>query len=55
MDMNALHVHLIRQSDCPDIQVVDYIDKTVPVLVRMAANRRAGYQALGYRSKQYLT
>lgn len=31
-----------------DVLVVDYVDELVPVLVRMAAKRRAGYRALGY-------
>jgi superfamily II DNA or RNA helicase len=31
-----------------NVLVVDYIDEGVPVLVRMAAKRRAGYRALGY-------
>src|SRR5438046_5574513 len=32
-----------------EILVYDYVDATVPVLARMAAKRRAGYRALGYR------
>lgn len=31
-----------------DVVVFDYVDSAVPVLVRMAAKRRAGYRALGY-------
>jgi len=31
-----------------EVLVVDYVDGSVPVLVRMAAKRRAGYRALGY-------
>lgn len=31
-----------------DVLVIDYVDSTVPVLVRMAAKRRVGYRALGY-------
>ncbi len=31
-----------------DVVVVDYVDRTVPVLARMAAKRRTGYRALGY-------
>ncbi len=31
-----------------DVLVVDYVDKAVPILARMAAKRRAGYRALGY-------
>lgn len=31
-----------------DVVVFDYVDRAVPVLVRMAAKRRAGYRALGY-------
>ena len=32
-----------------DALVFDYVDEQVPMLARMAAKRRAGYQALGYR------
>ena len=32
-----------------DVVVYDYIDAGVPILARMAARRRAGYRALGYR------
>jgi hypothetical protein len=32
-----------------DVVVYDYVDAGVPVLARMAAKRRAGYHALGYR------
>ncbi|MGO8738969.1 DEAD/DEAH box helicase [Rhodoblastus sp.] len=32
-----------------DVMIYDYADKSVPVLARMAAKRRQGYQALGYR------
>ena len=28
--------------------IFDYVDVNVPVLARMAAKRRIGYQALGY-------
>jgi superfamily II DNA or RNA helicase len=31
------------------VLVYDYVDATVPVLARMAAKRRVGYRALGYR------
>ena len=31
-----------------EVRVYDYVDANVPVLARMAAKRRAGYQALGY-------
>jgi hypothetical protein len=31
------------------VLVFDYADEAVPVLARMAAKRRAGYRALGYR------
>lgn len=31
-----------------DVLVIDYVDEMVPVLTRIAAKRRAGYQALGY-------
>ena len=32
-----------------EVLVYDYIDGAVPVLARMAAKRRTGYRALGYR------
>jgi superfamily II DNA or RNA helicase len=32
-----------------DVLVVDYVDDLVPILARMAAKRRSGYRALGYR------
>jgi superfamily II DNA or RNA helicase len=32
-----------------EVLVFDYADEAVPVLARMAAKRRAGYRALGYR------
>jgi superfamily II DNA or RNA helicase len=32
-----------------EVVIYDYIDDNVPVLARMAAKRRAAYQALGYR------
>jgi superfamily II DNA or RNA helicase len=32
-----------------EVLVVDYVDDLVPVLARMAAKRRSGYRALGYR------
>jgi hypothetical protein len=32
-----------------DVVIYDYVDKSVPVLSRMAMKRRKGYQALGYR------
>jgi superfamily II DNA or RNA helicase len=32
-----------------DALVMDYVDEQVPMLSRMAAKRRAGYRALGYR------
>ena len=31
-----------------EVRVYDYVDANVPVLLRMAAKRRAGYKALGY-------
>jgi hypothetical protein len=31
------------------VLVYDYVDAAVPVLARMAAERPAGYRALGYR------
>jgi superfamily II DNA or RNA helicase len=32
-----------------DVVIYDYVDNSVPVLARMAAKRRQGYQALGYQ------
>jgi superfamily II DNA or RNA helicase len=32
-----------------DVIIYDYADMRVPILARMAAKRRAGYQAIGYR------
>ena len=32
-----------------EVVIYDYVDVNVPVLARMAAKRRIGYQALGYR------
>jgi superfamily II DNA or RNA helicase len=32
-----------------DVIICDYVDNGVPVLARMAAKRRNGYQAIGYR------
>jgi superfamily II DNA or RNA helicase/Zn ribbon nucleic-acid-binding protein len=41
-----------EHRDKAQILVYDYVDATVPVLARMAAKRRAGYRALGYRSNR---
>jgi superfamily II DNA or RNA helicase len=38
-----------RHDGKTDALVFDYVDEKVPMLARMAAKRRAGYQALGYR------
>ena len=38
-----------RYDGKTDVLVVDYVDERVPLLTRMAAKRRAGYRALGYR------
>jgi len=41
---------LHRQHDGKtDALVIDYVDDHVPLLARMAAKRRAGYRALGYK------
>jgi superfamily II DNA or RNA helicase len=32
-----------------EVIIYDYVDVSVPVLARMAAKRRAGYQAIGYK------
>jgi len=34
--------------DKTDVLVVDYVDRSVPMLARMAAKRQAGYRNLGY-------
>jgi len=40
---------LHRQRDGKtEVLVIDYVDEAVPLLVHMAAKRRAGYRALGY-------
>ncbi len=44
--VGRLHRHNDGKND---VLVVDYVDEAVPVLARMAAKRRAGYRALGYR------
>jgi hypothetical protein len=31
-----------------EVIIYDYVDMRVPVLARMAAKRRIGYQAIGY-------
>ena len=33
------------------VRVIDYVDSEVLVLSRMAVKRRAGFRALGYRSR----
>ena len=37
-----------RRGGKTDVRVVDYVDRSVPILVRMATKRRAGYKSLGY-------
>jgi superfamily II DNA or RNA helicase len=32
-----------------EVIIYDYVDMNVPVLARMAAKRRIGYQAIGYK------
>ena len=32
-----------------EVIIYDYVDMCVPVLARMAAKRRIGYQAIGYK------
>jgi hypothetical protein len=32
-----------------EVIIYDYVDMSVPVLARMAAKRRVGYQTIGYR------
>jgi superfamily II DNA or RNA helicase len=38
-----------RHDGKVDALVFDYVDEHVPILARMAAKRRSGYRALGYR------
>jgi hypothetical protein len=47
----ALTVHLgHRLHDAKrEVIIYDYVDMSVPVLARMAAKRRVGYQTIGYR------
>jgi superfamily II DNA or RNA helicase len=41
---------LHRLSDAKrEVIIYDYADMKVPVLARMAAKRRVGYQAIGYK------
>ena len=40
-------LHRVHHSK-KEVIVYDYVDAAVPVLVRMAAKRQAGYRALGY-------
>jgi superfamily II DNA or RNA helicase len=44
----AGRLHRLHESK-RDVVFYDYVDKSVPVLARMAVKRRLGYQALGYR------
>jgi superfamily II DNA or RNA helicase len=44
----AGRLHRLHESK-RDVVIYDYVDKSVPVLARMAVKRRLGYQALGYR------
>jgi superfamily II DNA or RNA helicase len=37
-----------EHHDKTDVRVYDYVDPAVPLLMRMAAKRNAGYRALGY-------
>ena len=40
----------IRLNDAKrEVIIYDYADMRVPVLARMAAKRRVGYQAIGYK------
>ena len=44
--MTRLH----RLNDAKrEVIIYDYADMKVPVLARMAAKRRVGYQAIGYK------
>jgi superfamily II DNA or RNA helicase len=37
-----------RRGGKTDVRVMDYVDRNVPILMRMATKRRAGYESLGY-------
>ena len=41
----ALYLHDAKR----EVIIYDYVDMSVPVLARMAAKRRVGYQTIGYR------
>jgi len=34
-----------------EVRIYDYVDKQIPMLVRMYERRLAGYKAIGYRVK----
>jgi hypothetical protein len=36
-----------------EVIICDYVDMSVPVLARMAAKRRVGYQSIGYRIQRF--
>ena len=44
--VGRLHRQHARKTE---VRVVDYVDDLVRILARMAAKRRSGYRALGYR------
>ena len=39
----------IVSTTSSEVIIYDYADTRVPVLARMAAKRRVGYQAIGYK------
>ena len=44
-ERGALYLHDAKR----EVIIYDYVDMSVPVLARMAAKRRVGYQTIGYR------
>jgi superfamily II DNA or RNA helicase len=44
----AGRLHRLNDAE-RELIILDYVDNRVPVLVRMAAKRRVGYEAIGYK------
>jgi hypothetical protein len=49
MSVRCCERAITQHNGKTEVIVVDYVDEMVPVLARMAAKRRTGYRALGYR------
>jgi len=43
-------LHRLHDNKC-EVRVYDYVDRQVPVFVRMYRKRLAGYRAIGYSTK----